>query len=70
MQLYRNGVNQLPFPTGLSGVANTETFTTPLLIAGETYVADIHEWRFEDVDGAPPNYPDQVCFDISFTQTP
>ncbi|MFQ5609707.1 MAG: hypothetical protein ACE5F8_05495, partial [Woeseiaceae bacterium] len=70
MQLYRNGVSVLPFGVGLSPVENSETFTTPTLIAGATYVADIHEWRFEDFEGAPPNYPDRICFDISFTQTP
>lgn len=60
---------------GLSPDDNNETFTTQsTLFAGSTYVADIHDWRFEDVDGAPPGYPDtpngDMCFDITFTATP
>ena len=70
MQIYRNGNPVLPFPTGLSPDANSETFTTPLMIAGESYVADVHEWRYEDFEAAPASYPDQICFDVSFTATP
>ena len=60
---------------GLSGVDNVETFTTQnTLFAGVTYVADIHDWRFEDVESAPAGYPDttnnNMCFDITFTATP
>ena len=70
MQIYRNGSPVLPFPTGLSPDANSETFTTPLLIAGESYIADLHEWRFEDFEAAPPSFPEQICFDVTFTATP
>ena len=55
---------------------NNETFTTQMLAAGSNYVADIHDWRFEDFDvgGAPPGYPDtpnnDMCFDITMTETP
>ena len=60
---------------GLSGVANTETFTSQnTLFAGVTYVADVHDFRFEDVGNAPAGYPDttnnEMCFDITFTATP
>ncbi len=43
---------------------NSEVFTTTTLGA-DTYVADLQEWRFEDEDGAPPNYPERICFDVS-----
>ena len=53
---------------------NNETFTTQALPAGSDYVADIHDWRFEDVVGAPAGYPDtpngDMCFDITITATP
>jgi len=53
---------------GLSGDNNLETFATQnTLIAGNTYVADLHEWRYQDVDGAPANFPDVICFDYSMT---
>ncbi len=58
---------------GISGTENIEALTTPTLTAGTTYVADIQEFRFEDDDptnGTPPTYPDQICFDVSFTATP
>ena len=60
---------------GLGPNDNNETFTTQsTLVAGSTYVADVHDWRFEDVDGAPPGYPDTlnstICFDITMTATP
>jgi hypothetical protein len=60
---------------GLGPNGNNETFTTQNeLLTGFTYIADIHDWRFEDVDGAPPGYPDtpqgNMCFDITFTATP
>ncbi len=70
MTIYLGGIPVLPFPTGLSGIENLETFTTPTLVAGNTYVADLHEWRYEDVDGAPANYPDRICFDYSMVATP
>ena len=56
---------------GLSGVDNSEVFTTQdTLVAGSTYVADLHEWRYADVGGAPANYPDVICFDYSMVRTP
>ena len=45
---------------------NEEIFTTQALSAG-TYVADLQEWRFEDADGAPASYPEQICFDVSMS---
>ncbi|MGB5722756.1 MAG: hypothetical protein WBM34_18850, partial [Woeseiaceae bacterium] len=54
---------------GTSGVDNTEVFTTQTL-AADTYVADPREFRFEDEDGAPPDYPEQICFDISMVPAP
>jgi hypothetical protein len=70
MTIYLDGIAVLPFGVGLSGVENLETFTTPTLTAGSTYVADLHEWRYADVDGAPANYPDMICFDYSMVATP
>jgi len=56
---------------GNSPDENVESFTTQLpLQTGRTYVVDIEDWRFSDVDGAPDSYPTQICFDVSFTQTP
>lgn len=58
---------------GLSPAANSESFTTPTLTAGQPYIADVHEFRFEDADptfGTPDTFPTQVCFDVSFTPTP
>ncbi len=54
---------------GTSGDENTEVFTTQTLPA-DTYVADPREFRFEDEDGAPPDYPEQICFDISMVPAP
>ena len=48
---------------------NAESLTTPTLIAGTTYVADVQEWRYQDSEAAV-NYPEQMCFDVSFTPTP
>ncbi|MCH8136673.1 MAG: hypothetical protein IIB77_11895 [Proteobacteria bacterium] len=56
---------------GLSGADNIEAFATQnMLVAGNIYVADLHEWRYQDVDGAPANYPDVICFDYSMTAMP
>ena len=49
---------------GNSGVENTETFTTQVLPAG-TYAAALQEWRYSDDEGAPINYPEQICFDVT-----
>jgi len=49
---------------GTSGAANQEVFQVNLS-AGVTYVADLQEWRFEDEEGAPDSFPDQICFDVT-----
>jgi hypothetical protein len=56
---------------GLGGSAaeNLEELTTPVLQQGETYIAFLEEWRFED-DEASVNYPTTICFDVSFSPTP
>ncbi len=45
------------------------TFRTATLLAGETYAAIIEEWRFDDTE-ASIDYPQQICFDVSFASTP
>ena len=46
------------------------TFTTDVaMIAGETYIALVEEWRFDDRDTAF-NFPQRVCFDVSLAPTP
>jgi len=67
MYIYRDGVF---IAFGISGDANLEQFTTPQLVAGDTYVADLQEFRFEDFEGAPVNYPERICFDVTFAATP
>ncbi len=63
MYVYRNGV-LVAF--GRSGAENSEAFTTqPLPV--DTYVAALQEWRYEDDEGAPADYPDQICFDVTIT---
>ena len=56
---------------GNSGVDNSETFTTQSsLLAGETYAVYVEEWRYDDNDpdnGTPDSYPNNICFDVSFT---
>ena len=54
---------------GTSPADNTETFRTPTLQGGQTYIAIVEEWRYDD-DVASPTFPEQICFDISFTATP
>lgn len=54
---------------GTSPVENSETFRTPVLTAGTTYIAAIEEWRFDD-DEANADFPSRICFDISFTSVP
>ena len=52
---------------GNSGVANEEVFTTQnVLSAGETYVASLVEFRYQDSQ-SPANYPSRTCFDVSMT---
>ena len=61
MHVWRNG----QFITrGVSGDPNQEVFQVNLA-AGSTYVADLQEWRFEDEEGAPDSYPEQICFDVT-----
>ena len=55
--------------SGSSPVENSETFRTPVLFAGETYVAYLEEWRFDD-NNASITYPSRMCFDVSLTPTP
>ena len=55
---------------GITPTENFEpTFRTAMLVAGEIYAAVIEEWRFDD-PGAATTYPQQICFDVSFTSTP
>jgi len=55
---------------GRTAAENMEpTFSTSMLLAGETYAAIVEEWRFDDPD-ASTTYPQQICFDVSFTSTP
>jgi hypothetical protein len=54
---------------GLSGEANQEIFTTPVFSGPDTYVADLREFRYADPE-SPIGFPDQMCFDVSFTPVP
>lgn len=54
---------------GTSPNENSETFRTPILQAGSTYIASLEEWRFDD-DEANANFPTRICFDVSFTPVP
>jgi hypothetical protein len=56
-------------PEGLSGVANSENFTSFNPIPVGEYVIDFHDWRFEDPDTAL-TYPPRTCFDFSVTPAP
>ena len=62
MYIYLNGGI---VAAGVSGDDDVETFTTQNLPA-DVYVADLHEWRYEDPDAAS-DFPDQICFDVSMT---
>ncbi len=64
MFIYRRG-QIVAFGNGPD--ANSEVFTTQVLPA-DTYVADLHEWRYEDEDGASSDFPEQICFDVSMSQ--
>ncbi|NIV18837.1 MAG: hypothetical protein GWN47_10675 [Woeseiaceae bacterium] len=55
--------------SGTSPDENSETFRTPNLQAGSTYIVWLEEWRFED-DEANTDFPTRICFDVSFTPTP
>ena len=54
---------------GISGEANQEVFSTGLLSGPDTYVADLREFRYADPD-SPLDFPDRMCFDVSFTPVP
>ncbi|MDX2413354.1 MAG: carboxypeptidase-like regulatory domain-containing protein [Woeseiaceae bacterium] len=54
---------------GTSPDDNTETFRTPILEAGATYIAAVEDWRFDD-EMAPSSYPERICFEVSFASTP
>ena len=51
---------------GTSGADNSETFTTQLL-PPDTYVVSLQEWRYEDSEGASSDFPEQICFNVTFT---
>jgi hypothetical protein len=53
---------------GTSPAANEESFRTPLLQGGRTYVAAVEDWRFDDAEAAA-SYPDRVCMNVSFSPT-
>lgn len=51
-------------------VENAEpVFRTPVMLASETYIAFLEEWRYQD-SRAPATFPQRVCFDVSLTPTP
>ena len=54
---------------GISADENIETFRTPVLQAGETYIAAVEDQRFDD-ELTPSSYPERICFDVSFAPTP
>lgn len=56
--------------SGITPTPNVEpTFRTPTLLASETYIARLEEWRFDDPD-TPGSYPQEICFDVSLASTP
>jgi hypothetical protein len=51
-------------------IQNAEpVFRTPVLFAGEIYIAFLEEWRYHD-RLASTTFPQRVCFDVSLTPTP
>ena len=54
---------------GASGEANQEIFTTATFSGPDTYVADLREFRYADPE-SPIGFPNQMCFDVSFTPVP
>ncbi|MDH3757036.1 MAG: hypothetical protein OES93_04265, partial [Gammaproteobacteria bacterium] len=64
--IFRDGQ---PLEAGLSGGADEELFRTGILPGPDTYVADLREFRYADPD-SPPDFPNQMCFDVSFTPAP
>ncbi len=55
--------------SGTSGNADEEIFRTTTLTGPDTYVADLREFRYADPD-SPIDFPNRMCFDVSFTPTP
>jgi hypothetical protein len=66
MFIFRDGLLAV---FGNSGDANEEIFRTPILSGPDIYVADLREFRYADPD-SPLGFPDQMCFDVSFTPVP
>ena len=66
IDIYRDG--QL-VARGISGAANLETFTTPVLAGPDIFVADLREFRYADTDSSAA-FPDRVRFDVSMTPVP
>lgn len=66
MFIFRDGLLAV---FGNSADANEEIFRTPILSGPDIYVADLREFRYADPD-SPLGFPDQMCFDVSFTPVP
>ncbi len=65
--IYRNGTI---VASGVSGDARVESFTTTTpLLSSAVYAVELEEFRYND-DLTPDNYPERVCFDVSFTPAP
>jgi hypothetical protein len=62
-------LNGVPVEAGLSGAADEEIFRTTTLSGPDTYVADLREFRYADPD-SPPDFPNRMCFDVSFAPVP
>ena len=55
--------------SGTSGNADEEIFRTTTLTGPDTYVADLREFRYADSE-SPVDFPNRMCFDVSFTPVP
>ena len=65
--IFRDGQ---PLEAGLSGDADEEFFVTSGALTGpDIYVADLREFRYADPD-SPVDFPNRMCFDVSFTPVP
>ena len=68
--IFRGSVPEEIARAGTDVAQNMEpTFRTPMLLATETYVAFVEEWRFQDAL-ASTSFPQRICFDVSLTPTP
>jgi hypothetical protein len=66
--IYRDG---LIVAWGNSGASNLESFETQSALQPNVdYAVYVEEWRFSDEQGTPSNFPQQVCYDVSFTAVP